>query len=384
MIRTQQKQNQQTPKKPSSQKEVVEQTFLEHIYELRSRIFWVVLTIVLASAAGFQFKDELIAVIMAPLNGQKLVYLTPGGGFGFIFTLAIYFGVLVAIPAIVFHVYRFLQPLLQRTSRVLVAVFMLLSCLLAAGGAAFGYFVTIPAALNFLATFAGDAVTPNLTADSYLNFVVSYVLGLAALFQLPLLLFLFDHVRPFPPGSLLSTQRFIIIGATIVAAIITPTPDAFNMAIVAVPIVTIYQFGVVAIFIRHRLIARATRRRDARQKRSTAVQEDREPLTQIFRGIDGHRSPSVAPNRSITRRGYSTEPIKRARLSVASNSVSSVTMRPPRKAVDGFVRTKQPQPPVMSRSALAAERFAASRNNTPAQPTRSLDGLSVLGYTPHS
>lgn len=256
----QNQQNQQAQKKPSSNNDTAELTFLEHLYELRSRLFWIVTTIILASAAGFQFKDQLIAVVMDPLHGQKLVYLTPGGGFGFIFTLAIYFGVLIAIPVIIYHVYGFLRPLLKAASRKLVVTFMFTSFLLAASGAAFGYFVTIPAALDFLATFAGDAVTPNLTAESYLNFVVTYILGLAFLFQLPLLLFIFDHVRPFPPGSLLASQRFVIIGATIVAAVITPTPDAFNMAIVAVPIVAMYQLGVIAVALRHRALKRKAKK----------------------------------------------------------------------------------------------------------------------------
>lgn len=227
-----------------------ELTFIEHIYELRKRLFWVVFIVIVGSAAGFQFKDFLIDAIMAPLHGEKLVYLTPGGGFSFIFTVSIYFGALMAIPFAIFHLYKFLQPMLGVSSKRLVALFMILSTVLAASGALFGYFVTIPAALNFLSTFAGDAVIPNLTADSYLSFVVTYILGLALIFQLPLLIFIFDHIHPFPPGTLSSTQRFVIIGATVLAAVITPTPDAINMAIVAVPIVVVYQFGALAVFIR--------------------------------------------------------------------------------------------------------------------------------------
>lgn len=232
---------------------------------------------------------------MSPLHGQKLIYLTPGGGFSFIFTLALYFGVLLTIPIAVYHLYRFLQPLLKEPSRKLILSVMVISSLLAVGGAAFGYFVTVPAALSFLATFAGDAVIPSLTADSYLNFVVAYVLGLAILFQLPLLLFLFDHIRPFPPGSLLSTQRFVIIGAVVVAAIITPTPDAFNMAIVAVPIVAIYQLGAIAVFIRHRI--QRTRRTVQPAPTTTPAIEDDEPLTAIIEDLQAAATP-IAPQPS--------------------------------------------------------------------------------------
>lgn len=338
--------------------QATELTFLEHIYELRSRLFWIVATIIVVSAAGFQFKDLLISVVMSPLHGQKLVYLTPGGGFSFIFTLCIYFGVLVAIPVLVYHVYRFIQPLLKRSSRSLLMSYMLLSILLAAIGALFGYFVTIPAALDFLATFAGDAVTPNLTAESYLNFVVAYILGLALLFQLPLLLFIFDHVKPFPPGSLSSSQRFVIIGATIIAAVITPTPDAFNMALVAVPIIAIYQLGVLAVFVRH---ATLKRRKVAAKRQVVAAEQIDRSNEQIiedefFAGIisDMVAQPTVmvAPQQSKARK-------------VVVQTITQSSM----KTTDGIIKQTRPRPESVE---------VPGRNSQPEArplPTRTIDGI---------
>ncbi len=254
-------QTKRAPQKPtasqssrsSSQPAVHQLTFLEHIYELRNRLFWIVIVLLVASSVAFQFKDYLVDFVVAPLHGEKLVYLTPGGGFSFIFTICLYFGALLTIPVIIYHIYRFLQPVFEGASRKLIVILVLLSGILAAAGAVFGYVAAIPAAINFLTTFAGDAVTPNLTAESYLGFVVMYMLGLAALFQLPLLLFMFDHIRPFPPGVLLSSQRYVIVGSVIAAAIITPTPDMINQMIVAGPIMAIYQLGAVAVFIRRRM-----------------------------------------------------------------------------------------------------------------------------------
>ncbi len=299
---------------------------------------------------------------MAPLHGQKLVYLTPGGGFSFIFTLCIYFGVLFTIPVIIYQVYRFVQPLLKSASRRLLIAFMFISVLLASGGAAFGYFVTIPAALDFLATFAGDAVTPSLTAESYLNFVVAYVLGLALLFQLPLLLFIFDHVKPFPPGSLLSTQRFVIIGATIVAAIITPTPDAFNMAIVAVPIIAIYQVGVIAVFVRHASANRKAKARTSKQHAAaraaqleTAKKVVAEEENDFFAAIidDLHTG-------SVTMR-----PQPEQKASPAKKVPIKVTVAP--KTTDGIVRLPRPRP----------EEIAVPERAVPERPmpTRSIAGV---------
>lgn len=349
-------QNLKTQKKLSQPDQ---QTFLEHFYELRKRLFWVVFTLTVASAAGFQFKDQLIAAVMAPLHGEKLVYLTPAGGFSFIFTLSIYFGALLTIPVLIYHIYRFLQPLLASTSRRFVATFISLSILLAAAGAAFGYFVTIPAAINFLANFAGDAVTPNLTAESYLNFVVSYILGLAALFQLPLLLFLADHIRPIPPGALWSTQRFVIVGATILAAIITPTPDALNMMIVAVPIIAVYELGAIAVAISHRAKKRQTAKSHAAPAPQTQQAGDLldAPVSAAY-GVSAY---------GIVEKTGGSAPVKTA------------------QAIDGVMKARQaPQlTPSSSRQAAITERFLAQqRAIAKRQQHRSVDGFVIAQNKP--
>ena len=356
----QNQQSKQTKQKKSSRDtdSPAELTFLEHVYEVRKRLFWVVFVVIVGSALGFQYKDFLIGAIMAPLHGEKLIYLTPGGGFGFIFTLSIYFGALLAIPFAIYHLYRFLQPMLGITSRRVVALFMLLSTLLATAGALFGYYVTIPAALNFLSTFAGDAVTPSLTADSYLNFVVTYILGLAIIFQLPLLIFIFDHVHPFPPGTLSSSQRFVVIGATVVAAIITPTPDAVNMAIVAVPIIVVYQMGALAVFIRRhkrrRVVAPDVVSVDAIDDAlEMAYLEDRSAKP-VFALVES--TPAVQHQVYESRLTASIEP-------------QQVTTQP-RRSVDGFV-ARSPQP-----LAVPARTIPSSvTTREPSRQMKSIDGF---------
>lgn len=119
-------------------------------------------------------------------------------------------------------------------------------------GVCFGYFVAIPAALAFLTAFAGDFVSPSLTAESYISFVVAYLVGLAVLFQLPLFLIMWNWISPIKPGGLFDSQRFVIGFAFIAAAIITPTPDVVNQATVAIPIIGVYQIGVISVFFTNR------------------------------------------------------------------------------------------------------------------------------------
>lgn len=344
-----------------------ELTFLEHIFELRNRLFWIVAVLIITSSIGFHFKDFLVDFIVAPLHGEKLIYLTPGGGFSFIFTVCLYFGALLTIPVIIYHLYRFLQPVLAKTSRRFIVGIVLLSALLAAAGAVFGYMVAIPAAISFLTTFAGDAVAPSLTAESYLGFVVMYLLGLAALFQLPLLLFIFDHVRPFPPGALLSSQRFVIVGSVVAAALITPTPDVVNQMIVAGPIIVVYQLGAIAVYIRRK----SASRKRSKMTQSAYIAKERTAIQQIQKSIPQHAAVLPSPAYPATR---------------ASGMVqSSAAMKPVARSVDGMRRpVPRQQVAVPPRHSSAAVVQRARHANVPApriDTRQSKQGMSIDGLT---
>lgn len=375
-----------TAKKPKTD-ESAELTFIEHIYELRKRLTYIVLVLVASAALGFQFKDFLIDVVMAPLNGQQLIYLTPGGGFSFIFTVSLYFGILITIPFVIYHLFRFLQPIIGRTSRKFVASFLVISTLLAAAGALFGYFVTVPAALAFLSEFAGDTVLPSLTADSYLSFVVTYVIGLALVFQLPLVLFIIDHVTPLPPGMLMSTQRYVIIGATVLAAVITPTPDAVNMALVGMPIVMVYQAGALAVF---------TRRQGRKHKQHRQVAVDgvaplkttNEPLTEIIQDLqevsdtEAAQVPAqavevpvpveVAPAVQTPKTPRLIDGVSRQRI--APDQIQPRQLAPARsvRSMDGVVRSV---PRTLERTQVAARPIAQQLDQQ--RQFRSIDGFSA-------
>ncbi|HJP81303.1 MAG TPA: twin-arginine translocase subunit TatC [Candidatus Saccharimonadales bacterium] len=222
-------------------------TFAAHLGEIRRRLFLIALVFVAASTLAYSYHDQLTQIIMYPLHGEKLVYLTPGGGFNFIFQISMYVGILAAAPFVVYHLYGFIRPALpKRAQRSSVAV-VVAAALLMAVGVAYGYVVAVPSALQFLSTFAGDAVTPNLTADSYLSFFLTYIAGLALLFQLPIFLLFIHWVKPLTPMSLLKTQRWVILGVFIVAALITPTPDVYNQCMIAVPLLVVYELGVILV-----------------------------------------------------------------------------------------------------------------------------------------
>ena len=346
-------------KKPEQARQL---TFVEHIYELRARLFWVIATLLVASAAAFQYKDSLVSFVMQPLQGQKLIYLTPGGGFSFIFTLCLYFGALLTIPVVVYHLYRFLQPVMGRTPRRLLGSLIGLSILLALSGAAFGYYVAIPAAIQFLTGFAGDAVSASLTAESYLGFVMTYMFGLAVLFQLPLVIFMVDHIRRFPPGTLLSSQRFVVVGAVIAAAIITPTPDVINQMIIAVPIVAIYQLGVLAVYIR--------RRREGAEQ----------PVIKVPIAPKG--MPAAQPKAAPVQVASNPRPLATP-VAVAVQPAVPIKQPPALRSIDGFRRPKtRAATSLPVRPAAPRARPVAPLAVRSARPLRSLDGFQLRKLSP--
>lgn len=221
-----------------------------------------------------------MAALMAPLGGQRLVYLTPIGGFSFIFKVSIYFGFGVILPVVIYHLYRFLEPIMDKRRKRSVTLYIFASTILAIAGGSFAYFASLPAALHFLTGFSIHNVSAMLTVDSYLTFVITYVLGAAALFQIPLILMIINTIKPIPPSKLLSSERFVILGAFIVAAIISPTPDITNQTILAVPIIVMYQFGVLAVWLQSRALRSkqpATRQTPAKQPIPAPIIRHKEP-----------------------------------------------------------------------------------------------------------
>lgn len=236
------------------------QTVMEHLRELRRRLLICVLFVLAGSIAGYALQDTLLAIIQKPL-GDVLYYTTPGGGFTFIFELSVVFGIVITVPILLYQAIKFIEPAISKLSLRFIAGIVLASYILALGGMAFAYFISLPAALHFLGEFGGDGIRSMITAEAYFSFASKYLLGFAALFQLPLLLLLINRIKPQRPRKLLGIVRYVIVGSFIVAAILTPTPDPINQALMAGPIIALYivSVGLVALVNRRQRPARSHR-----------------------------------------------------------------------------------------------------------------------------
>jgi sec-independent protein translocase protein TatC len=233
---------------------------MEHVRELRGRLLWTFAVFLVGAVIGYLIRSEVIGYLQRPLH-EALYYTTPTGSFEFVMKVCGIVGLIAALPVLVFNFLRFIEPALPRrlTKRMMVAA-VSLSYALAIGGAAFAYYISLPAALNFFATVSASSLKPLIGADQYFRFVFAYLATFSVVFQLPLLLFITDNITPLRPDMLRKARKWVVAGAFGVA-LLTPAPDPLSQAILAVPIIVLYEASVIVIRLR------ATRR--ARLRRAT-------------------------------------------------------------------------------------------------------------------
>jgi sec-independent protein translocase protein TatC len=157
------------------------------------------------------------------------------------FKVTLVLALVLAMPMIVYQLWKYVAPGLTRQERKYIVAILPGATLLFTGGVAFAYFGLLPPALGFLLEFGTVKINP--TVDSYIEFFWRLTVALGLVFQLPLLLFVLAKLRIVNPKMLGAIRRYVVVGAFIVAAIVTPTPDPFNQILVVVPILVLYEVG---------------------------------------------------------------------------------------------------------------------------------------------
>lgn len=326
-------------------------TFSDHVQELRSRLFWIGLVFVAASAAAYPFFVAVMDFLTWPLGEQQLFYLTPIGGLSFIIKVCMAVGAFLTVPAIVYHMYRYLQPVIGAVKRGTVALYVSFSALLAALGVAFAYFVSLPAALRFLTDFNIEQISAMLTVDSYFSFVMTYLFAAALLFQLPLVLLIINSATPLTPSGLMKYQRHVILVAFVAAALISPTPDVMNQAMLAIPVIAMYQIGIALVFCKNTLSKRPKTRlvqTDTPSRLESAIAAEKQ----------SYRPPMPTPTHP-PRRQVSLDGVKPHRLS-------------PQTRTTRYLRV-QARPAASQRLPVARQLSYPSRGRV----VRSIDGFAI-------
>ena len=236
-------------------------TFLEHLDELRKRIVQSLIALVLTSAAGWIFREQIFEILRAPLGDAvpTLVYTKVTDTFTIWLKIAVAFGIFLASPFILLQVWLFISPGLYRKEKKYSVPFLVSGTALFVAGGLFAYYVILPLSLHFLIKELGASLQPMLTAVDYFSFVVIIVVGMGAVFQLPVLVAFLSLFGLITPRFLWKNFRYAILLIFIVAAVVSPTPDALNLSFWAGPMILLYlgSIGVSWVFQRRRLRAEA-------------------------------------------------------------------------------------------------------------------------------
>ncbi len=238
-------------------------TFWEHLGELRLRLFWCILAVVGAAGLAWAVKERIYAWLAWPLTqaapGLKLNFMAPTEPFFVYVRISLLGGLIIAAPFILIQLWAFIAPALTRRERRAIAPVLPLVLGLFLAGVAFVYFWLLPMSLGFLIGIAPDMLQPVLTQERYFSFISGLLLAGGLLFQLPLVLGVLGWLGLVTAPWLLRQSGAALVGLMILAAVITPTGDAFNMLALTLPLMLLYLISIVVVWLIQRGQAKAAR-----------------------------------------------------------------------------------------------------------------------------
>ena len=224
-------------------------TLLEHLEELRRRLFWIFGAVGVSAIAGWVLFDRVVDVLLRParpylrdLTDGKLVFTGPLEAFTLRIKVAIYIGFAIAFPIVLLQVWRFISPGLHKNERKYAIPFIGSGIVLFGGGIAFAWF-TLPQALRWLIgpEITGENVSPLLGAKSYLDFALLYHVGFGIAFELPVLLMLLAVMRVVTSGWMARHRRPVFMGIAVASAVLTPSVDWFTMLALTISMYLLFE-----------------------------------------------------------------------------------------------------------------------------------------------
>ena len=250
------------PADPADEEEsgMLRMSFMEHLEELRSRIIRALMGLAVAFVVSILYCYKLWEIIEEPavealkslkVDPPQLIQTTPMEGFSIIWVkLPLLCSVFLASPWVVYQVWAFISPGLYKRERRWAAPFVLLTGGLFIAGGCFAYFIAFRYGLTFLLGIGmTGGVRPLVTITEYFDLFVNVTLGVGLVFEMPIVIFTLTLLRLASPRFLLRHSRYAILIIVIIAAIVTPTPDVFNLMLFAVPMTVLYFVGVFAGFL---------------------------------------------------------------------------------------------------------------------------------------
>lgn len=220
----------------------VEMSLFDHLEELRLRIFYALIAVVLGIIGCFIEVNPIVKLLERPAQGVKFLQLAPGEYFFVSLKVAAYSGLVIASPFVLYQIIQFVLPGLTRRERRLLGPIVLGSSILFAVGLVFAYVALIPAALNFFISYGADVVEQSWSIDRYFEFILLLLFSTGLAFQIPVIQLLLGILRIVSGKQMLSGWRYVILGAAILGAVLTPSTDPLTQSLLGGAVIGLY-FG---------------------------------------------------------------------------------------------------------------------------------------------
>lgn len=229
-----------------------EMPFLDHLEELRWRIFWSVLAIAIGAIVGFAIVHyfDVLDLLIKPIRDSRndpdfqLIYLSPADPFMITLKLGVTVGVILALPVVVYQIWSFLSPALDKDEKRAIIPALYLGMVLFMGGVAMGYFAALPVTLEFFTYFEGDALQSSLEVGATLGMVTKMLLAFGAVFELPVVIMVLTALGLVTPEFLRAKRRHNAVAMTALASFITPGDVITLTVMMLVPLLLLYELSI--------------------------------------------------------------------------------------------------------------------------------------------
>ncbi|MBP9580665.1 MAG: twin-arginine translocase subunit TatC [Ignavibacteriaceae bacterium] len=225
-----------------------EMTFLEHLEELRWRIIYSIIGIVVGTIIAWIFIDFLVDVVLlkpAKDSGAVLQNLRPFGQLFLFMQIAIMVGMIISIPNIFYQFWQFISPALRKKERRYIFWIVVFSSVCFLGGIAFAYFAMLPLTLQFATQFGSESIKNEFAIDEYMSIIISVMLAAGLVFELPMISFFLSKLGILKPSFMKKYRRHSIVIIMILAAFLTPGADPVSQLVLAVPLVVLYEISII-------------------------------------------------------------------------------------------------------------------------------------------
>ncbi len=224
-------------------------TLLGHLNELRIRLTYAAVAVLVTTAFSFVFAEPMLHFLLGPyaesINGVvELQTLEPTEGIETFFKVSLLSGAVLSMPLILYQFWRFIEPGLTSNERRYVFVFLPSALLLFVLGILFAWFVLIPAAVFFLANFLGTIFKTDWTPSGYIGFVLRMLFWIGLAFEMPVIVYFVARVGVVTAQTLREQWRFAVVGIAVLAAVITPSIDPVTMLLTMAPLLVLYVLSI--------------------------------------------------------------------------------------------------------------------------------------------